>query len=291
MSVVPGDSGLNVFVPCFHDGSAIRHTYAEIVDALGDVSNLEILLIDDGSRDDTLTHIKALAAADPRVRYLAFSRNYGLEAAQAAGFRYASKPWTAQLDSDLQNPPEEIWKLLADLRLGSPYLIAMVPLIGARYTCVPTLHRADRGRSRWRLSRLVGHSFELLFGYSWRPLDGGYLVALLGVLAAVTVAGLGLGGLVGQPAVGMTALLLTAVTLALVALLGRYLYRLMLDERRTRPDTDSAEATLAAALRTLQINVVPANGSTPAGVASPAATVRQPSRPGASIVEGAAHGS
>ena len=296
MSVVPGASGLTVFVPCYNDGDTIRHTYAEIVAALGELPELEILLVDDGSRDGTLTQLRALAAADPRVRYLALSRNFGLEAAQAAGFRYASQPWTAQLDSDLQNPPAEIWKLLAaaaggdydvvfgvrqdrqdpllrrwgslaqrwlarrgfgidlppgastfrvirtgvartlaDLRLGTPYFIAMGSLVGARYTCVPTAHRADGGRSRWRVSRLVGHSFELLFGYSWRPLNGSYLVAAAGGLAALAVAGLSLAGLVPAAVAGATALLLAAATLGTVALVGRYLYRSMLDHRRTRP--------------------------------------------------------
>ena len=295
MSPLPAQSGLTVFVPCFNDGDIIRNTYREIVDALGQIPDLELLFIDDGSQDDTLAQLKALAAEDSRVRYLSFARNFGLEAAQAAGFRYASRPWTLQLDSDLQNPPAEAWKLLAaaaegydivfgvrqnrqdpwlrrwgsiaqrwvarrgfgidlppgastfrvlrtgvartlaDLRLGTPYFIAMVPMVGARYTCVPTRHAPDVGRSRWRLSRLVGHSFELLFGYSWRPLNGSYLVATLGVLAASLLALLTVLGVVSTGVAVAAGLLISAATLGTVALLGRYLYRMMLDHRRNRP--------------------------------------------------------
>jgi biotin carboxylase len=295
MSAAPADPGLTVVVPCFNDGESLHRVHAEITTALSGIDDLEILLVDDGSRDDTLTQMRALAARDPRVRYLSFTRNFGLEAAQAAAFRYASKPWTAQLDSDLQNPPEEIWKLLdtakdgydvvfgireqrqdplvrrwgslaqrwlarrgfgidlppgastfrvlrtgvartlADLRLGSPYFIAMVPLVGARYACVKTAHRRDQGRSRWRVTRLVGHSFELLFGYSWRPLNGTYLLGALGAVGAVLLAAMALAGFTGAVATGSAALLLGAANLVAIALVGRYLHRLMLDQRRTRP--------------------------------------------------------
>lgn len=97
----PAESGLTVFVPCFNDGDIIHDTYRDIVAALGEIPDLELLFIDDGSQDDTLVQLQALAAADPRVRYLSFSRNFGLEAAQSAGFRYASRPWTVQLARSL----------------------------------------------------------------------------------------------------------------------------------------------------------------------------------------------
>src|SRR4051794_5876494 len=109
MSVAPVGGGLTVVLPCFNEGAGIRRTYTEICTALAGIDDLEILLIDDGSRDDTLAVLRSLAAADARVRYLSLSRNFGLAAATSAGFRYASKPWIAQIDADLQNPPEEIW--------------------------------------------------------------------------------------------------------------------------------------------------------------------------------------
>ncbi|HEX6870568.1 MAG TPA: glycosyltransferase, partial [Micromonosporaceae bacterium] len=260
-----------------------------------ELDDLEILLVDDGSSDDTLTKMRALAAADPRVRYLSFSRNFGLAAAVTAGFRYAGKPWIAQVDSDLQNPPVEIWKLLAkaaegydavfgirehrqdpvlrrwgstvqqwlarrvfgievpsgassfrvlragvartlaELRLGGPYFIAMVPMVGARYACVPTAHRRRQGRSRFRVTKLVSHTFELFFGYSWRPLNAVYLVAAAGAVTAVLAAILGAVGWLSPLGGTEAALLVSAGTLTSVALVGRYLQRLMLDQKPTRP--------------------------------------------------------
>jgi glycosyltransferase involved in cell wall biosynthesis len=288
-------AGLTVVVPCLNEGQNINRAYSEITTALKEFDSLEILLVDDGSTDDTLAQIKKLAAADRRVRYLSLTRNFGLEAAQAAGYIYASQPWVTQIECDLQNPPSEIPKLLdaaadgyevvfgirvarqdplwrqwgsrcqqwiarrvlgidiprgastfrvmrsgvaktlAGLRLGHPYTIAMVPMVGARYTCVPTEHRRRDGRSRWRLSRLVGHSFELFIGYSWRPLVFCYLLGAVCLPAAVVLAVLALTGLATSNAVSIGALLMAATTLAAVALVGRYLQRLMLDQRRSRP--------------------------------------------------------
>jgi glycosyltransferase involved in cell wall biosynthesis len=296
MLPAPPRAGLTVVVPCLNEGPNVHRAYTEITTALKEFDSLEILLVDDGSTDDTLARIKALASADRRVRYLSLTRNFGLEAAQAAGFAYASQPWIAQLECDLQNPPSEIPKLLdvaaegyevvfgiragrrdprwrrwgsrcqqliarrvlgidippgastfrvlrsgvaktlAGLRLGHPYTIAMIPMVGARYACVPTEHRPrSDGRSRWRLSRLVGHSFELFIGYSWRPLAFSYLVGAVGLPVAVVLAALAVAGLATPNAVSIAALLMAATTLATVALVGRYLHRLMMDQRPSRP--------------------------------------------------------
>lgn len=290
------DSELTVVLPCYNEGAQVDRAYQAIRDALADIGDLEVLIVDDGSTDDTLEKIKRIAAADRRVKYLSFSRNFGLEAAHAAAFSYASKPWLVQLDADLQSPPEETWKLLdkaaeggydvvfalragrqdpplrrfgswalhwigrrvlgvdvpdgvstfrvmrtpvartlADLRLGGPYMIAMIPMIGARYACVPTAHSRRAGLSRFRMARLAGHGFELFFGYSWRMLNAVYLVAALAAAVAVAVAVLALAGIAPPALVSMVTLALSAVAVASIALVGRYLYRLMLDQRRTRP--------------------------------------------------------
>ena len=126
-------------------------------------------------------------------------------------------------------------RTLADLRLGAPYYIATVPMIGARYACIPTVHRRRAGRSRFRPVRLVGHSFELFFGYSWRPLNASDLVAALGAVGAMLLAGLGVAGVVGPTAESAGALLVSAGTLGLLAVVGRYLHRLMVDQKPARP--------------------------------------------------------
>src|SRR4029453_2181196 len=76
---------------------------------------VELLFVDDGSTDGTLDRIKTFADTDPRVSYLSFTRNVGLEAAFAAGLKYASKDkdWVVRPDADPQSPPSEVHKLMA----------------------------------------------------------------------------------------------------------------------------------------------------------------------------------
>ncbi|WP_426501926.1 glycosyltransferase family 2 protein [Dactylosporangium sp. McL0621] len=104
---------LTAMIPCYNEEECIDRAYREIAAELAAYPDAEMLFVDDGSRDGTLDKIKAFAAADPRVRYISFARNFGLEAAFSAGFKYASKRWTVQLDADLQSPPAEIHTLVA----------------------------------------------------------------------------------------------------------------------------------------------------------------------------------
>jgi Glycosyl transferase family 2 len=108
----PGASGLTAILPCFNEGAQVNSAYREVLSALGTIVDLELLFIDDGSVDDTLDRIKDLAATDPRVHYLSFTRNFGLRAATTAAFRYAGQPWAVQLDADMQFPAAETWRLL-----------------------------------------------------------------------------------------------------------------------------------------------------------------------------------
>ena len=74
----------------------------------------ELLFVDDGSRDrHARRSCASLAARDPRVRVVRFTRNYGQEAAVEALYLNARGRWLIQMDGDLQHPPEEIPRLIA----------------------------------------------------------------------------------------------------------------------------------------------------------------------------------
>jgi hypothetical protein len=100
-------------VPCCDEADGIDLAYERIATELSRYDDVELLFVDDGSSDGTLDRIKAFARTDPRVSYLSFTRNFGLEAAFSAGFKYASNDWVVQLDADLQSPPAEVHKLMA----------------------------------------------------------------------------------------------------------------------------------------------------------------------------------
>lgn len=67
--------------------------------------DFEFVFIDDGSRDNTLSVLRRLAAADRRVRFVSFSRNFGKEAGMLAGLEAATGDYVALMDADLQDPP------------------------------------------------------------------------------------------------------------------------------------------------------------------------------------------
>jgi dolichol-phosphate mannosyltransferase len=112
---------LSIVCPAFEEEEVLPHFHAELCAALAPLEgdyDLEILYIDDGSRDGTLDYLRHLAATDPRIRYLSFSRNFGQQAALTAGMEHARGDVVITLDSDLQHPPNLIPALLDEWRKG-----------------------------------------------------------------------------------------------------------------------------------------------------------------------------
>jgi hypothetical protein len=110
-STGPADVGLSVVIPCYNEVDNVDHVCAEVLTELGHL-DLELIFVDDGSTDGTLEAVKRLAAADARVHFISFTRNFGFEAAFSAGYRYARRPWILHLDADQQFPAAEARRLI-----------------------------------------------------------------------------------------------------------------------------------------------------------------------------------
>jgi dolichol-phosphate mannosyltransferase len=110
---------LSIVVPVFNETEVIQHFY-ERATAVGENLDLEyeLVFVDDGSRDDTYTKLQALARFDSRVRVLHFSRNFGHQVAITAGLDRARGDCIVIIDSDLQDPPEVIPRMVAKWREG-----------------------------------------------------------------------------------------------------------------------------------------------------------------------------
>ncbi len=104
---------ISAIVPCLNEQESVPLFYAEICRVTSEAKRfeLEIIFVDDGSKDHTLNVMRDLAQRDSRVRYISFSRNFGKESAMLAGLRAATGDYIAILDADLQHPP----KLLVDM--------------------------------------------------------------------------------------------------------------------------------------------------------------------------------
>ena len=72
----------------------------------------KLLLINDGSKDNTLSIMKSIAEKDEHVKYLSFSRNFGKEAAMYAGFCNANADYVCVMDADMQDPPSLLPEML-----------------------------------------------------------------------------------------------------------------------------------------------------------------------------------
>jgi glycosyltransferase involved in cell wall biosynthesis len=115
---VPGSLDLSIVVPLFNEEESVRPLVGAVREALHDGGAWELVLVDDGSRDDTARIAGALAAEDPRVRLVQLARNYGQTAAMQAGFDHARGRVVVSMDGDLQNDPRDVPALVAKLDEG-----------------------------------------------------------------------------------------------------------------------------------------------------------------------------
>ncbi|MFC1641480.1 glycosyltransferase family 2 protein [Myxococcota bacterium] len=300
---VSAEVDLSVVVPVLNEEGNVEELVTrllQVLEATGE--QFEILFVDDGSTDRTPLLLKRLAERDRRIRLLLLSRNYGQEAAVQAGMLRSRGRWVVQTDGDLQNPPEEIPKLLAPRELGyeivfgtrehrrdpwhrvlasrgmiwvmrhvlgielppdvttfrairgdvarfiaglpekRKFFSALATWSGARSISVPVVHAERRtGTTKYNLARLINHTFDLMVGFSVRPLR---LIGAIGALFAA--AGILFGTyrivqkLVGVPInVGYTSLFSAVVImggLQLIALsmIGEYVGRVFI-QTQDRP--------------------------------------------------------
>ncbi len=110
---------LSVVVPLLNEEENIPLLYQELNEVLvGIGEEYEIVFIDDGSSDRSLSLLREIQGRDPRVVVVSFRKNFGQTAAMAAGFDYARGEVIITMDADLQNDPHDIPKMLAEIRNG-----------------------------------------------------------------------------------------------------------------------------------------------------------------------------
>jgi len=299
----------SVVIPLYNEQENVRELVDRLVPVLERADQaFEIVFVDDGSRDQTSDVVRVAAAADPRVKLVRFARNYGQEAAVQAGILHARGRWIIQMDGDLQNPPEELEKLLAkrdegyeivygvrtkrrdplhrvlasrmmvwfmrsvlDIELpedvttfrvidgrtarliaGLPekkkFFSALAVWTGARATTVSVEHAARvRGVTKYNLGKLVNHTFDLMVGFSTRPLRiigvGGALIALLGLgfgLFRIVQKLLGADITMGFTSLFSAIVILGGLQLIALSVIGEYIARIFI-QTQDRPLYNIAE--------------------------------------------------
>lgn len=147
MSLDPSLRTISVVIPAYNEGSAIVGTLAKLDDVLGPLAyNWEIVVVNDGSEDDTLACARSFSSERLQLVVVDLSRNFGKEAALSAGIEAASGDAVVPMDADLQDPPDLIAKMVGLWESGAEVVLA---------------HRADRRSDSW-LKRVSAGQF-----YRW----------------------------------------------------------------------------------------------------------------------------
>jgi len=117
---------ISVVVPVYRAESCLDELYQRLNAALESISpHFEIILVEDCGGDGSWQVIERLAAADPRVRGIQFSRNFGQHYGITAGLDYCQGDWVVVMDCDLQDRPEEIPRLYAKAQEGFDIVLAL----------------------------------------------------------------------------------------------------------------------------------------------------------------------
>jgi len=117
---------ISVLIPAYNEGEGLERAVSTIAGILETISkDWEIIVIDDGSRDNTYERVCRHAQTESRVKGVSFSRNFGKEAALLAGLKYSQGRAVIAIDADLQHPPELMPDMVAKWRDGAKIVHAV----------------------------------------------------------------------------------------------------------------------------------------------------------------------
>jgi dolichol-phosphate mannosyltransferase len=293
----------SVVVPVLNEEGNVRELIGRLVPVLeGAGQSFEVIVVDDGSTDGTPAILRELSEKEPRLRVLRLSRNYGQEAAVQAGMLRSRGRWVIQMDGDLQNPPEELPKLLAKRDEGhsivygirtkrrdpwhrvaaskilvigmrrvlgielppdvttfrviegevarfiaalpekKKFFSALAVWTGAKSATVAVAHDARRaGATKYNLAKLINHTFDLMVGFSIRPLRiigaAGALFAVLGIVVGVVRIAqklLGADIAMGWTSIFSAVVIMGGLQLIALSVIGEYVARIFI-QTQDRP--------------------------------------------------------
>jgi dolichol-phosphate mannosyltransferase len=117
---------LSIIVPCYNEEAVLPQLFPRLSAVLDRCTpDYEIVCVDDGSKDSTWQLLQKQHQADPRWRVVSFARNFGHQAAVSAGLWYCTGNAIVIIDADLQDPPEEICRMLDKWREGYQVVYAV----------------------------------------------------------------------------------------------------------------------------------------------------------------------
>jgi len=133
---------ISLVIPCYNEAESFAPLYEKLSSISQEMHeqygvDFEFLMVNDGSRDQTLALIKKVAATDHRVNYISFSRNFGKEAAIYAGLQNCKGDYVVVMDADLQHPPDVLPPMYESL-------------INEHYDCATAYRKSRAGEPKFR---------------------------------------------------------------------------------------------------------------------------------------------
>ncbi|WP_017652897.1 glycosyltransferase family 2 protein [Fortiea contorta] len=109
----------SLVIPIYNEEENLTELYRRLINVIEQLDGeAELILVDDGSRDRSLSMIRQIHQRDSRVRYLSFARNFGHQIAVTAGLNFVQGQSVIVMDADLQDPPELVLKMIAQWQQG-----------------------------------------------------------------------------------------------------------------------------------------------------------------------------
>ena len=151
----------SVVIPVFNEAENLEVLYARLTKVMDSLDGpYEIIFVDDGSTDGSFQILRDLHQKDNNVKVIRFTRNFGQHPAITAGFSGAKGEIMITLDADLQNPPEEIPKLLDKLDEGYEVVFGVF-----QYRKHSAFRRAGSRFAKWSLARILPVEATSLSGF------------------------------------------------------------------------------------------------------------------------------
>src|SRR6188768_944667 len=108
---------ITLVIPVYNEEILIEELFKRVQSSLNAIGeDYEVILVDDGSHDNTLLALKGCNEKDRRFKILTLSRNFGHQAAYTAGLSYAKGDYIAMMDGDLQDPPELLKEMYTKIK-------------------------------------------------------------------------------------------------------------------------------------------------------------------------------
>ncbi len=155
---------ISIVIPCYKSTKSLPSVVFEIIKTFRsrEIVDYEIILVNDGSSDDTYSTIKELSSKNDKIKGISLAKNFGQASAMIAGYHHVTGDYVVHIDDDGQSPVNNLWKLVDKLEEG-------FDLVFSQYSKKKNslMQKIGTGINNWMASYLIDKPKDLYFGNFW----------------------------------------------------------------------------------------------------------------------------